>query len=104
MAAFTSSRRSCWVQWPHPGRMIASCSLGTNCFSAGTSWSIPLGDVGMVPRAGGILSGRPVPDILPSWITEEDIEFYAGEFIRAGFRGGLNWYRNIDRNWELMSP
>jgi pimeloyl-ACP methyl ester carboxylesterase len=24
--------------------------------------------------------------------------------MRAGFRGGLNWYRNIDRNWELMSP
>jgi pimeloyl-ACP methyl ester carboxylesterase len=62
------------------------------------------GDVGMVPRTGGILSGTPAPDILPSWITEEDIEFYAGEFMRAGFRGGLNWYRNIDHNWELMSP
>ena len=22
------------------------------------------------------------------------------EFERTGFRGGLNWYRNIDRNWE----
>jgi pimeloyl-ACP methyl ester carboxylesterase len=21
----------------------------------------------------------------------------------TGFRGGLNWYRNIDRNWELLS-
>ena len=30
--------------------------------------------------------------------------FYAGEFARAGFRGGLNWYRNIDRNWELLAP
>src|SRR5262245_14030228 len=62
------------------------------------------GDVGMVPRTGGILSGRTAPDSLPSWISEEDIEFYASEFMRAGFRGGLNWYRNIDRNWELMSP
>ena len=25
------------------------------------------------------------------------------DFKRTGFRGGLNWYRNIDRNWELMS-
>ena len=23
---------------------------------------------------------------------------------RSGFRGGLNWYRNIDRNWELTAP
>jgi pimeloyl-ACP methyl ester carboxylesterase len=62
------------------------------------------GDIGMVPRAGGILSGRTAPAKLPSWITEADIEYYAGEFKRAGFRGGLNWYRNIDRNWELFAP
>ena len=33
-----------------------------------------------------------------------DIDFYAGEFARTGFRGGLNWYRNIDLNWELLAP
>ena len=26
------------------------------------------------------------------------------EFAHAGFTGGLNWYRNIDRNWELTAP
>jgi pimeloyl-ACP methyl ester carboxylesterase len=41
---------------------------------------------------------------LPAWLTEADIDAYAGEFARTGFRGGLNWYRNIDRNWELMRP
>jgi pimeloyl-ACP methyl ester carboxylesterase len=25
-------------------------------------------------------------------------------FERTGFTGGLNWYRNIDRNWELTEP
>ena len=25
-------------------------------------------------------------------------------FCKSGFRGGLNWYRNIDRNWELLAP
>ena len=44
------------------------------------------------------------PAALPSWLTEADVDFYAGEFGRAGFRGGLNWYRNIDRNWELLAP
>ncbi len=29
---------------------------------------------------------------------------FVGEFTRDGFRGGLNWCRNIDRNWELLAP
>ena len=44
------------------------------------------------------------PDLLPAWLTEADVDFYANEFARTGFRSGLNWYRNIDRNWELMAP
>jgi pimeloyl-ACP methyl ester carboxylesterase len=62
------------------------------------------GPVGMVPRGGGFLSDRPTPATLPTWLKEADIDFYVGEFKRTGFRGGLNWYRNIDRNWELLAP
>jgi pimeloyl-ACP methyl ester carboxylesterase len=62
------------------------------------------GDVGMVPRSGGFLTGMPSPAALPAWLTQADVDFYAGEFARTGFRGGLNWYRNIDRNWELLAP
>ncbi len=60
--------------------------------------------VGMVPRAGGFLTRMPSPEILPQWLSEADVEYYAGQFRQSGFRGGLNWYRNIDRNWELMAP
>jgi pimeloyl-ACP methyl ester carboxylesterase len=60
--------------------------------------------VGMVPRRGGFLSRTVEPGTLPPWLTEADVDFYAGEFTRSGFRGGLNWYRNIDRNWELLGP
>jgi len=42
-----------------------------------------------------------VPETLPAWLTEADLDYYAKEFKRTGVRGGLNWYRNIDRNWEL---
>jgi len=42
-----------------------------------------------------------MPDELPAWLAEQDVDFFAGEFERTGFRGALNWYRNIDRNWEL---
>jgi pimeloyl-ACP methyl ester carboxylesterase len=59
--------------------------------------------LGMVPRRGGFLSSLQPPTSLPSWLTEADLDFYAGEFARTGFRGGLNWYRNIDRNWELLA-
>jgi len=62
------------------------------------------GSVGMVPREGGFLSRTVDPPTLPAWLTEEDLDFYTSEFSRSGFRGGLNWYRNIDRNWELTAP
>jgi len=56
---------------------------------------------GLVPPTG-FLTDRADPAQLPPWLTEADIDFYTAEFTRGGFRGGLNWYRNIDRNWELM--
>ena len=62
----------------------------------------------MVPRQGGLQARWAAefinPPTLPAWLSEADIDFYAGEFTRTGFRGGLNWYRNIDRNWELLAP
>jgi pimeloyl-ACP methyl ester carboxylesterase len=59
--------------------------------------------IGMVPRGGGMMQGPGAPATLPNWLSEADIDFYAGEFKRSGFRGGLNYYRNIDRNWELIA-
>jgi pimeloyl-ACP methyl ester carboxylesterase len=57
-----------------------------------------------VPRDGSWLTRRPADAPLPAWLTEADLEFYVSEFKRTGFRGGVNWYRNIDRNWELLAP
>ena len=63
------------------------------------------GDVGMVRPDVGFLGGREMPPApLPPWLTDADVNFYVSEFKRTGFRGGLNWYRNIDRNWELFAP
>jgi pimeloyl-ACP methyl ester carboxylesterase len=57
----------------------------------------------MVDRKTGLLGGMADPEGLPSWLTVADLDYYASEFTRTGFRGGLNWYRNIDRNWELLA-
>ena len=43
------------------------------------------------------------PSKKPSFVTDEDIEFFVNEFKRSGFAGGLNYYRNVDRNWALTS-
>jgi pimeloyl-ACP methyl ester carboxylesterase len=53
------------------------------------------------PKTAKFLDGLPDPKRLPAWLTEADLDYFANEFRRTGFRGGLNWYRNFDRNWEL---
>ncbi len=47
-----------------------------------------------------IRSDRP----LPQWLNEADVAYFAEAYRKSGFRGGLNWYRNLDRNWELTAP
>jgi pimeloyl-ACP methyl ester carboxylesterase len=59
------------------------------------------GGAPMVPPGGGILDACTDPAQLPGWLAEADITAYAGQYAAAGFTGGLNWYRNLDRNWEL---
>ena len=58
----------------------------------------------MLPENGGFLSNTASPEHMPAWLAEADLDWFAGEFTRTGFRGGLNWYRNIARNWHLTAP
>jgi pimeloyl-ACP methyl ester carboxylesterase len=50
--------------------------------------------------AGESLLDRLPDGPLGKFMTEADLEVYVKAFEKTGFRGGLNWYRNIDRNWE----
>jgi pimeloyl-ACP methyl ester carboxylesterase len=38
---------------------------------------------------------------LPPWLSEADLDVFVESFERSGFTGGINWYRNMDRNWAL---
>ncbi|MFC4844944.1 alpha/beta fold hydrolase [Bradyrhizobium sp. GCM10023182] len=59
---------------------------------------------GVLQPGRSFLDDLSEPEFLPSWLTPEDIAYYVAEFSRTGFRGGLNWYRNITRSWELLAP
>src|SRR5262249_31324340 len=61
-------------------------------------------EVAMVPRGGGFLTRVPVPNTLPAWLSEADLDFYARAFARTGLRRGLHCDRDIDRSWELLAP
>jgi pimeloyl-ACP methyl ester carboxylesterase len=61
------------------------------------------GEISMVRTGRPYLSGGTVP-APPAWLGADELDFYAAEYARTGFAGGLNWYRNIDRNWELLAP
>jgi pimeloyl-ACP methyl ester carboxylesterase len=36
-------------------------------------------------------------------LSEDEVQVYARAFARSGFRGGINWYRNISRNWRITA-
>lgn len=72
--------------------------------------------LGLTPGAGddptaffagddrGFAERLPVVEGEPDWINRAEIDRYVETFEETGFTGGLNWYRNLDRNWELMAP
>ena len=57
-----------------------------------------------LPPGGGFLDRSIDPAVLPGWLSEDDIAFMTDRFRGSGFRGGLNYYRNIDRTWALTAP
>ncbi len=65
----------------------------------GLSGDAPLvNDPGLSERQVKIPEGP-----LPTWLTEEDVDYLVSRFERSGLRGPINWYRNSMANWELMA-
>ena len=52
------------------------------------------------PKDSKMFEGVESPDQLPSWLTDEDLDTFTAAFKKTGFRGGLNRYRNMDRDWQ----
>ncbi|MFI8232556.1 alpha/beta fold hydrolase [Streptomyces sp. NPDC085900] len=60
-------------------------------------------DPHFVARGEGRLRDRFPTGVLPAWLSEDDLDVYAGEFERTGLTGALNRYRNMDRDWEDLA-
>ena len=111
MKAMSGDRFNYFVYFQERGRPEAELSRDLQHTFKAFMWSIS-GEApqGSAPRADqpaegtGILDGRAEPPTLPEWLTQEDVDYFVAEFGRTGFTGALNWYRNLNRNWELMEP
>lgn len=55
-------------------------------------------------RNAGLLDGMADPADLPDWLSDADLTVFEDSFRHSGFRGPINWYRNIDRNWQRGDP
>jgi pimeloyl-ACP methyl ester carboxylesterase len=70
------------------------------CSESGEASHVPDFIVG----ENGLLETLEILDPLPTWLSEADVEHWTEEFSRTGFAGALNWYRNVNTNWELLAP
>ena len=57
---------------------------------------------GNKPVESGLLDGMLLPEALPEWLTEADLEYFVAAYEASGFRGPLNRYRAQDRDWEEL--
>lgn len=39
----------------------------------------------------------------PPWMSADHFQEYVDAFAAGGFKGPLDWYRNLDRNWALTA-
>ncbi|KRV51122.1 epoxide hydrolase [Wenjunlia vitaminophila] len=71
-------------------------------FSADTMPAPGAPDPHFVSR-GGTLRDRFPTGGLPAWLSEADLDVYAGEFERTGLSGALGRYRCMDQDWEDLA-
>lgn len=80
-----------------PRRALLAVYAGLGARRAGDVFDGTVGPGGFVQSLGDHVE-------LPGWLDPVLLAAEADAFARTGFRGGLSWYRNMDRDWELLAP
>jgi pimeloyl-ACP methyl ester carboxylesterase len=91
-----------WQYFQQPGVAEAEFERDV-AFTLRSAFSGRISSLFVDPKTG-FLGDPSAPRPLPGWIAEDELAVFVESYRRTGFRGGLNWYRNIDRNWELTAP
>jgi pimeloyl-ACP methyl ester carboxylesterase len=60
-------------------------------------------NIGLVERGKKLGDKFVFPERMPKWLSDADLDVYAGEFEYSGFFGPLSRYRNVDRDWEDLA-
>jgi len=58
---------------------------------------------GFIPEGQSFISTVPDDAAPPPWMSPEHFAEYVDAFSAGGFKGPLDWYRNLDRNWSLTA-
>ncbi len=90
------------------GRAEAEIEQDVRRWLLGFYWCAS-GDVENGPNIALVERGRQLrdkfvyPDVMPSWLTDANLDVYAAEFEYSGFFGPLSRYRNVDRDFEDLA-
>lgn len=114
MAANAGDREYYRSYFQEPGRVEAELEADVRKAMLGLLYVVS-GDIlkdgvlkapfdGHFPKGQTFVDQCVVPAKLPSWLTDDDVAFYTQELGASGFRGGVNWYRNIDAIPGILSP
>ncbi|MGH6785565.1 MAG: alpha/beta fold hydrolase [Novosphingobium sp.] len=103
---FTSKGRFFYQEYfQQPGVAEAEAEADPRAFVGRMMYSIcgdvPPGAYWDKPHGAKFLDGLPDPQQV-AWLSEVDLDFYAGEFAASGFRGPLNRYRNHEADYEWL--
>lgn len=71
-------------------------------FTASSDKGLLKGGTAGVCERGGLFVGSPEDVPRSSMLSEEALQYYVQQFSKSGFRGPLNWYRNVERNWRWL--
>ncbi len=61
------------------------------------------GTIATIPSGHKMHERFRFPEAMPAWMSDADLDMYTEEFEHTGFTGGLNRYRNVDRDWEDLA-
>ena len=105
--AFTSKGRFFYQAWfqnvgPPEAEAEADVRGFLRKFYYGISGDAPDGSWPQKAHGATLLEGMVDPDPFPAWLTENELDYYVGEFRESGFRGPINRYRNHERDFEWL--